>query len=92
MTVRGKHPAMGMKSAPASAPPAEVSAMSSPDKARADELTSKVSAYQAKPAPDNQTRLDIAHIVSVSNDEIRAVSGAGRADITGGGLQQPKRP
>jgi hypothetical protein len=75
---------------PAPAQTAEIAATASAgtDKERAAELNAKVTAYQAKPAPDNQTRLDIAHIVSVSNDEVRAISGTANGTI--GGLQGPR--
>jgi hypothetical protein len=74
------------------APPPQVAAASAGgnDKDRINELNGKVSVYQAKPAPDNQTRLDIAHIVAVSNDEVRAISGTPNGNI--GGLQGPRIP
>jgi hypothetical protein len=73
---------------PKPAPPApeqtdSVAAMSG-DK-RQDELNTKIANYQAKPAPDNQTRLDIAHIVSVATDEVAVISGSR------GGHQQPRK-
>jgi hypothetical protein len=63
---------------------AGVASLSSPDKARSDELSSRVTSYQAIVPTDDQHRRDIADVVAKANDEIKRLSGSPR------GLQQPR--